>query len=89
MTRKQILKLASFSGFLFLAACGGAAPVARVVCPVIAEYSTEDQAKASKEYAALKSSGKYPIIVKMIDDYGVTRNEIRACNDDPKNPDKI
>ena len=46
------------------------------VCPPIVEYTDEFQDRAYLQYADLPPGSP---IVRMIDDYRILRNEIRAC----------
>ncbi len=48
-------------------------------CGVLFQYSKADELKASIELVELKVSGEYPHIAQMMDDYGKTRDTIRAC----------
>ena len=61
----------------WLAACttaGSERPAA--VCPPVAEYSTEFQARAADELARLPQESA---IVVMLGDYAVMREQARAC----------
>ena len=56
---------------------GQCSPGARVTCPSLKQYSPEFQAAAGAELQMILD--KAPHVVEMINDFGVTRNAIRAC----------
>ena len=57
----------------WLSAC---ATVVSDTCPTLFDYSDEVQARAADELDALPSGSALAVLVG---DYGVVRNEIRAC----------
>lgn len=46
------------------------------VCPQVVEYSADDQARAVEEVRALPEDA---MIVRMLSDYAVLRDQVRAC----------
>jgi coenzyme F420-reducing hydrogenase gamma subunit len=50
--------------------------VVRVVCPVIKQYTPEQQQRALEEYRALPAGS---MIKQMFGDYSVLRDRVRAC----------
>lgn len=52
-------------------------PKAAITCPPLKQYSKAFQAAAAAEYEAVEKTA--PHLVQMIDDYGVSRDAIRAC----------
>jgi hypothetical protein len=46
------------------------------VCPPVVEYSTADQVRAADEVEALPEGA---VIVRMLSEYAVLRNQARAC----------
>jgi hypothetical protein len=46
------------------------------VCPPVVEYSTADQVRAADEVEALPEGA---VIVRMLSDYAVLRDQARAC----------
>lgn len=48
-------------------------------CGTLFKYSPEFQAKAAKELDDLQGQGTAPEVVKLVEDYSVTRQTIRAC----------
>jgi hypothetical protein len=48
----------------------------QVLCPPVVEYTTVDQARAVEEVEALPEGA---IIVRMLSDYAVLRDQARAC----------
>lgn len=54
----------------------GCATVVSDTCPTLFDYAPELQAQAAYELEALPEESA---IAKLIGDYGVVRNEIRAC----------
>lgn len=61
------------TGLAFLSAC---ATVVSDTCPTLFDYSRAEQARAADELDALPESSA---LAKLVGDYGVVRNEIRAC----------
>ena len=61
---------------LWLSACATGGSDARAVCPPIVEYSTTDQTRAAIELEALPDGA---MVVRMLSDYGVLRDQARAC----------
>lgn len=57
----------------FLNAC---ATVVSDTCPTLFDYSEAEQAHAADELDALPEGS---VIARLVGDYGVVRNEIRAC----------
>lgn len=54
----------------------GCAKVTSDACPRLVAYSADEQRQAADEIAGLE---KGSMLVKMIADYGVVRQEIRIC----------
>ncbi len=71
--RKALMVLA----LLPVLMAGQCSPGARVTCPALKNYSPEFQAAAKAELQMILD--KAPHVVAMINDYGVTRDVIRAC----------
>ena len=67
---RQILAL---TGIAWLTGC---ATVVSDTCPTLFDYAPEVQARAADELVALP---KGSALARMVGDYGVVRNEIRAC----------
>ncbi|MDT8326612.1 MAG: hypothetical protein RQ750_04385 [Roseovarius sp.] len=62
---------------LWLSGCAtGGSDVPLVVCPPVVEYSRAEQAQAVAEIEALPESA---IVVGMLSDYAVLRDQSRAC----------
>jgi len=57
----------------FLNAC---ATVVSDTCPTLFDYSEAEQARVADELDALPEGS---VIARLVGDYGVVRNEIRAC----------
>lgn len=57
----------------WLTAC---ATVVSETCPTLFDYSVEQQTRAAEELEALPEGSA---LAELIGDYGVVRNEIRAC----------
>jgi len=60
-------------GPALLSAC---ATVVSDTCPTLFDYSEAEQARAADELDALPEGS---VIARLVGDYGVVRNEIRAC----------
>lgn len=54
-------------------------PTLRIVCATIQEYSADQQRDMHREYVNLISDGNFPGTIRLVDDYGVLRKRIRAC----------
>ena len=61
---------------LWLSACATAGSETRAPCPPVVEYTAEDQARAADEVEALPEGA---VIVRMLSDYAVLREQARAC----------
>lgn len=61
---------------------GQCSPGSRVTCPALKNYPAEFQAEVAKELRIIIDTS--PHVVEMLNDYGVTRNAIRACIDKRK-----
>ena len=61
---------------LWLGACGMGGSDDRAPCPPIVDYTMIDQARAAKEVEMLP---KGAVIVRMLGDYAVLRDQARAC----------
>ena len=48
-------------------------------CGTLFHYSPEFEQQASAEMAMLQQSNLAPDVVQLVNDYGVTRDTIRAC----------
>jgi hypothetical protein len=59
-----------------LAACQMASSDA---CGTLFVYDRATEAQAAQELYAMKTAGVYPVTRMMLDDYGTTRETIRAC----------
>lgn len=62
---------------LLLTACGMDSTETRVPCPPIVKYTMADQARAADEVEALPDGA---VIVRMLGDYAVLRDQARICN---------
>lgn len=60
----------------FLTACAQGDFENSAGCPTLYPYSDEVQGRAAEELASLPAGS---VLGDMISDYGVVRNEIRAC----------
>jgi hypothetical protein len=60
----------------WLTGCAMAGSDVQVLCPPVVEYTTVDQARAVEEVEALPEGA---IIVRMLSDYAVLRDQARAC----------
>ncbi|GAB1364053.1 hypothetical protein MASR1M32_32890 [Rhodobacter sp.] len=61
---------------LWLSGCVMAGSNARAPCPPVVEYSSDEQARAADEVEALPEGA---VIVRMLSDYAVLRDQARAC----------
>jgi len=61
---------------LWLSACAMAGSDAQAPCPPVVEYTGSDQARAADEMEALPEGA---VIVRMLSDYVVLRDQARAC----------
>lgn len=62
---------------LWLSGCAMGGFDARATCPNVVDYSPVEQARAAEEVDALPEGG---MIVRMISDYAVLRDQARACS---------
>ena len=63
-------------GALWLSGCARVGSEAGVPCPPVVEYSATVQARAADEVEALADGA---VIVRMLSDYAVMREQARAC----------
>ena len=61
---------------LSLSACAMGGSDAQQACPPVIEYSALDQARAATEVEALPEGA---VVVQMLSDYAVLRDQARAC----------
>ena len=61
---------------LWLSGCATVSSDARTPCPPVVLYSATEQARAASEVAALPESA---VVVRMLSDYAVLRDQVRAC----------
>lgn len=61
---------------LWLTGCATGSSDARAPCPPVVEYTVADQARAANEVEALPEGA---VIVRMLGDYAVLRDQARAC----------
>ena len=61
---------------LWLTACAMAGSESKAPCPPIVDYTMADQARAADEVEALLEGA---VIVRMLGDYAVLRDQARAC----------
>ncbi len=61
---------------LCLTGCAMAGSDTRALCPPVVEYSAADQTRAAVEVVALPEGA---VIVRMLSDYAVLRDQARAC----------
>lgn len=62
---------------LWLSACAMVGSETRAPCPPVIEYTAADQARAADEVKALPEGA---VIVRMLSDYAVLRDQTRACH---------
>lgn len=63
-------------GMIWLSACAMGGSDTRAPCPPVVEYSAADQSRAEVEVEALPEPA---VIVRMLSDYSVLRDQVRAC----------
>ena len=61
---------------LWLSACAMAGSETRAPCPTVVDYTAAEQARAADEIEALMEGA---VIVRMLGDYAVLRDQARAC----------
>ena len=61
---------------LLLTGCATVGSDARTPCPPVVDYTAADQARAAKEVDTLPEGA---VIVRMLSDYAVLRDQARAC----------
>lgn len=61
---------------LWLSACATGGSEVRPPCPPVVEYTSAEQARSADEVAALPEGA---VIVRMLGDYAVLRDQARAC----------
>lgn len=61
---------------LWLTGCATAGSDARTPCPPVVDYTAADQARAAEEVDSLPEG---TVIVQMLSDYAVLRDQARAC----------
>jgi hypothetical protein len=61
---------------LWLSACATTGSDARAPCPPVVDYTSAEQARAADEVEALPEGA---VIVRMLGDYAVLREQARAC----------
>ncbi|TCO68498.1 hypothetical protein [Rhodovulum euryhalinum] len=61
---------------LWLTACATGASDGGAPCPPVVDYTAADQARAADEVEALPEGA---VIVRMLNDYAVLRDQARAC----------
>ena len=61
---------------LWLSACATGSSDMRAPCPPVVPYSAADQARAAAEVAALPEGA---VVVGMLSNYAVLRDQARAC----------
>lgn len=61
---------------LWLTGCGMGGSDTHAPCPPVVEYTAADQARAADEIEALMEGA---VIVRMLGDYAVLRDQARAC----------
>lgn len=61
---------------LWLTGCATGASDARAPCPLVVEYTGAEQARAAAEVEGLPEGA---VIVRMLSDYAVLRDQARAC----------
>lgn len=63
---------------LWLTGCGMAGSDAHAACPPVVDYTASDQARAADELEVLPES---VVIVRMLTDYTVMREQARSCHE--------
>ena len=61
---------------LWLTGCATDGSETRAPCPPVVEYTAADQARVAEEVEALSEGA---VIVRMLSDYAVLRDQARAC----------
>ncbi len=61
---------------LWLGACAMGGSDSRAPCPPVVEYSAADQSRAADEVEAIPEGA---VIIRMLGDYAVLRDQARAC----------
>ena len=61
---------------LWLTGCATAGSDARAPCPPVVDYTAAERARAADEVEALSEGA---VIVRMLGDYAVLRDQARAC----------
>lgn len=61
---------------LWLTGCATGGSETSAPCPPVVKYTAADQTRAADEVAALPEGA---VIVRMLSDYGVLRDQARAC----------
>ena len=61
---------------LWLCACATAGSDGQAPCPPVVEYSRVDETRTAEEVAALPEGA---MLVRMLSDYAVLREQVRAC----------
>ena len=61
---------------LLLTGCAMGGSDTRAPCPPVVEYTSAEQARAADEVGALPEGA---VIVRMLSDYAVLRDQVRAC----------
>ena len=61
---------------LWLTGCATGGSETRAPCPPVVEYTSTEQARAAAEVEALSEGA---VIVRMLGDYAVLRDQARAC----------
>ena len=61
---------------LWLSACAMGGSETSVPCPPVVEYTAADQARVAAEVEALPEGA---VIIRMLSDYVVLRDQARAC----------
>ena len=61
---------------ILLVGCATVSSDTQAICPPIVEYNTADQIRAAVELEALPDGA---IVVRMLSDYAVLRNQARTC----------
>ncbi|GAA0300499.1 hypothetical protein GCM10008966_21490 [Rhodovulum strictum] len=61
---------------LWLSACAMGGSETRAPCPRVVDYTAAEQARAGDEVEALPEGA---VIVRMLSDYAVLRDQARAC----------
>ena len=64
---------------LLTSGCDKATSEPLTACGVLFEYDRATEAHAAQEYEAARTASTFPVMRQMIDDYGTTRDSIRAC----------